>query len=116
MRALLRTLANSVEIVVIDGGSVLGSADGLTLAPLADEILVVVDGNISDGRTIQQARRLLDLLHVPIVGGVLNRYSPSEARRTSAEPGYGRPPDGEVPRASVLQAAPASRVEAQRDR
>lgn len=116
MRALLRTLANSVEVVVIDGGSVLGSADGLTLAPLADEILVVVDGNISDGRTIQQARRLLDLLHVPIVGGVLNRYSPSEARRTSAESGYGRSSDGDVPRASVLQAAPDPRVEAQRDR
>jgi succinoglycan biosynthesis transport protein ExoP len=96
MRTLLRTLQGSAEIVLIDGGSVLGVADGLTLAPLVDGILVVVDADVSDGRTIQQARRLLDLLNVPIVGGVLNRYSPSEARRAQAEGTYGKPSESQT--------------------
>jgi succinoglycan biosynthesis transport protein ExoP len=98
MHTLLQTLEGSADIVLIDGGSVLGVADGLTLAPLADGILVVVDAGVSDGRTVQQARRLLDLLNVPIVGGVLNRYSPSEARRAQAEAVYGKPTESETVR------------------
>jgi polysaccharide biosynthesis transport protein len=98
MHSLLQTLEGSADIVLIDGGSVLGVADGLTLAPLADGILVVVDAGVSDGRTVQQARRLLDLLNVPIVGGVLNRYSPSEARRAQAEAAYGKPMESEAVR------------------
>ncbi len=87
MGALLRKLEDSAEIVLIDGGSVLGVADGLTLAPFADGVLFVVDADISDGRTVRQARRMLELVNTPVVGGVLNRYSPSEERRSTAQAG-----------------------------
>ena len=85
MQQLLRKLDGEAEIVLVDGGSVLGAADGLTLAPFVDGVLFVVDADISDGRTVRQARRTIDLIGAPIVGGVLNRYSPSEARRASSE-------------------------------
>ena len=85
MQQLLRKLDGEAEIVLVDGGSVLGAADGLTLAPFVDGVLFVVDADISDGRTVRQARRTIELIGAPIVGGVLNRYSPSEARRASRE-------------------------------
>ena len=88
MRTLLRQLADSTDIVLIDGGSILGVADGLTLAPFADGVLFVLDADVSDGRQVVQARRMLDLINTPIVGGVLNRYSPSEERRSTSQASY----------------------------
>ena len=88
MRTLLRQLADSTDIVLIDGGSILGMADGLTIAPFADGVLFVLDADVSDGRQVVQARRMLDLINTPIVGGVLNRYSPSEERRSTAQASY----------------------------
>jgi Mrp family chromosome partitioning ATPase/LPS O-antigen subunit length determinant protein (WzzB/FepE family) len=104
MRGLLQRLNDIAEFLLIDGGSVLGDAVGLILATSVRGVVFVVNGRISDGPTLREATRQLDLLGVPIVGGVLNKVSPSKARRSYRATGYTRGPEAERP------AVPAERL------
>jgi polysaccharide biosynthesis transport protein len=85
---VLQELLKDAELVILDGPAVLGNADGLALAQVADAALVVVAS--AQTRTAALRRAVEGLQHSGtfVVGGVLNRHETSGPR----DAGYFRRP------------------------
>lgn len=80
------SLAAQADLVVLDLGPALESSDTLSLAPLADAVLIVAAIDDSDGGEVADA--VTDLLAVgaSVVGAVLNRAPHDRARQGRAGP------------------------------
>jgi capsular exopolysaccharide synthesis family protein len=72
MAALLQKAREAYDIVIIDSPALLALTDTSILAVNSDGVLLVVHSVISRREKALQAKKLLDRLHVPIVGCVLN--------------------------------------------
>jgi tyrosine-protein kinase len=72
MRNLLRELRIHADIILIDAPPVLPVADTLTLAPLVDAVLLVVEAG-SPRAGVARARQRLDLVNARVIGSVLNK-------------------------------------------
>jgi capsular exopolysaccharide synthesis family protein len=70
--ALLQRARELYDIVIIDSPALLALTDTSILAVNSDGVLLVVHSVISRRDQTLQAKKLLDQLHVPIVGCVLN--------------------------------------------
>ena len=80
MRAVLEELSHVFNIIVLDTPPVLAVADAVTLAPLADGVLLVVRAGATDWRAVRQTLQQLSGVGAGIVGTVLND-SRGEVRR-----------------------------------
>lgn len=68
-REMLERLRNTYESVVIEGPSVLDSAEGAVLAGMSDGVVVVVGDEVA-ARRAMAVRQRLEVLRVPLVGVV----------------------------------------------
>jgi succinoglycan biosynthesis transport protein ExoP len=72
MRALLRELAKSFDLIILDTPPVLATADAGILSGLADGVLLVVRAGRTDRNAAQRAHQQLSQVGARIVGAVLN--------------------------------------------
>jgi capsular exopolysaccharide synthesis family protein len=73
MRQLLRDLRKEADLVILDSPPVLAVADGLVLARLSDDVLMVCVAGQSHRHELQLARRLLSRVGENVSGVVLNK-------------------------------------------
>jgi succinoglycan biosynthesis transport protein ExoP len=70
---------NDYDVVLIDGGPLLISADAEYLARIADGTVVVTQSGRTTRTQLKRSAALLEKLHVPGVAVVLNRIQPDRA-------------------------------------
>jgi capsular exopolysaccharide synthesis family protein len=87
MREVLDELGAFFDFVVIDSPP-LTAPDVLSLAPLTDGVLLVVDARLAQQPAIDQARHELELVDAPILGVVVTKHDPSTIRAFGAGYGY----------------------------
>ena len=80
MRNVIEECARVADVVLIDGPPILALADAITLAPLADGVLLVADAQATDRGAIEHARQQLDRVHARVIGAILNNFDPAKAR------------------------------------
>lgn len=89
-RNFVEVLRKRYELVLIDSPPMLSAADGATMAPFVDGVLMVVDNDRADTGALLQVRSELDRVGGSIVGAVLNRDASStplfSLRRDAYEP------------------------------
>ena len=111
MTRLLAELRHFADFVLIDTPPLLMSSDVVTLAPLTDGVLLVVDPRLARGSNIEQARRELELIGVALIGIVVNKHDTGRFRAYgSAYRYYGDGQDQRTGDAAgeILQAKPPS--------
>lgn len=72
MRGLLRELSGEFDVIIVDTPPVLVSADAPILAPLADDVLMVIRAGQTDREAVERAYEQLAAAGASIVGAVLN--------------------------------------------
>ncbi|MGH2677992.1 MAG: P-loop NTPase, partial [Actinomycetota bacterium] len=81
LRERLAEVRGEADFVLIDSPPVIEVADALSVATLADAVLLVADGQQTLRSSVREARRLLDHVDAPVVGAILNRStSPGKSR------------------------------------
>ena len=90
MRALLATLSENFDVIIIDTPPVLGVADAVALGPLVDGVLMVVGAGTTDRHAVEQALSQLASAGARVVGAVLND-SRGEVERYGSNEYYGYP-------------------------
>ena len=80
MRSILDELSHVFNVIVLDTPPVLAVADAVTLAPMADGVLLVVRAGSTDRRAVRQTVQQLSAVGAGVVGAVLND-SRGEVRR-----------------------------------
>lgn len=88
MRDVITELRSFGDFVLIDTPPVLTAPDVAALAPFADAVLFVVDPRRADRVVVEQARYELQLMNVPVIGVVVNNFTPRTFRTYGT--GYGR--------------------------
>jgi capsular exopolysaccharide synthesis family protein len=83
MAKLIADLETFGDVVLIDAPSVLASADAVTVAPLADATLLVVDADRVTMSDLSAARYRLEQVGVTVIGAVLNNVDRSRFRPNS---------------------------------
>jgi capsular exopolysaccharide synthesis family protein len=73
MADVLRALADRYDLIIIDAASVLGRADTIALAPLADGVLFVADARNATPGVLSLARKQLEQVDAHLLGAVFNR-------------------------------------------
>jgi len=106
-RELLETLRTNFDQIVIDTPPAGALADALTLAPLADGVLVVVRCGRVAVSTLTQALVRLSQARANVAGVILNRARP-ERHRYDYGPYFG--PDAFAARRAVLAADPLAQA------
>jgi succinoglycan biosynthesis transport protein ExoP len=76
MRALLTEIRGFADFVLIDTPPLLTSSDLVAIGPLTDGALFVADPRLAQRPSVEQARHELQLIGVPVLGVVVNRYDP----------------------------------------
>jgi Mrp family chromosome partitioning ATPase len=79
MRRILEDCAKVADVVLIDGPPVLALADAITLAPMADGVLLVADAQNTDRGAVEHARQQIDRVNARVIGAVLNNFDPAKA-------------------------------------
>jgi capsular exopolysaccharide synthesis family protein len=80
MSRLLAQVRDFADFVLIDTPPLLTASDVVSLAPLTDGVLFVVDPHLARRSTLEQARHELELIDVPVLGVVVNKHDPSQFR------------------------------------
>lgn len=73
MYALVQELKKRADLVILDSPSLIAVTDSLLLAPLADDVLLVVRAAWTSGESLKQATDLLKQVDVHVMGIVLNQ-------------------------------------------
>ncbi len=76
---ILNEHQNDYDVVLIDGGPILISADAEYLARIADGTVIVTQSGRTTRSQLRRSASLLEKLHVPGVAVVLNRITPERA-------------------------------------
>ena len=79
MEEVLKQLRESADVIIIDTPPVLAVADASILGANADGTLFVVDADTASRAATQQARDQLENAGANVIGGVFNRFDPSQA-------------------------------------
>ncbi|MFQ6078318.1 MAG: DUF4388 domain-containing protein [Thermodesulfobacteriota bacterium] len=72
MAELIKTLKEEFDLVIIDSSPVLGAAHTSLSPSLVDGVILVARADITNRKTVLEAKRQLDLANTPILGIVLN--------------------------------------------
>ena len=83
---LLLELQEQADIVLIDGPDVLNSGDALTIAPIADATILVVDPERVSPSDLSAARSLLEQVGARLIGAVVNNADPEQFRPPTSSP------------------------------
>ena len=86
MAKLLLELQEQADIVLIDGPDVLNSGDALTIAPIADATILVVDPERVSPSDLSAARSLLEQVGARLIGAVVNNADPEQFRPPTSSP------------------------------
>jgi receptor protein-tyrosine kinase len=78
MARLFPRFRQEFDYVLVDAPPCLEFADARIMARHADQLLLVVRANYTDRRTAQAAVRQLLLDGIPVMGVILNRFSPTQ--------------------------------------
>jgi capsular exopolysaccharide synthesis family protein len=99
MRAVLDELRLRFDYVVVDSAPVLSVSDGLTIAQYVDGVVVVARSSRTTVGPLDQALTMLEQVGAPVLGVVLNRVRPRDARADNYTYGseYGKRPSGPSP-------------------
>lgn len=108
MRGLVLELTTRFDLVIFDSSPVLGVADTLELAPLADSSLLVTRPGLARKRTVQAALQRIQRVGGTISGGVLNDSVNNQLRRST-------PSRGGTGSASARQAEPQLAISRDQD-
>jgi capsular exopolysaccharide synthesis family protein len=88
MRRALDELRGFADFVLIDTPPLLLTPDVLSLAPMTDGALLVVDAQLAQQPSVEQARHELELTGVPILGLVVSNHDPARFRAFGTGYGY----------------------------
>jgi capsular exopolysaccharide synthesis family protein len=72
-----RKLSSPVDIIIFDTPAMEEEADTITLAPLCDSSILVIEAGKERKETLKKAQATLQRLGAPILGVVVNRQKPS---------------------------------------
>jgi succinoglycan biosynthesis transport protein ExoP len=81
--ALLETLRSRYDLIVLDTPPLLAVTDALNLAPLADEVVLVVDRNSTPRDAINAAVQILRRSGIDIAGTVLSKVDVGKTGHTA---------------------------------
>lgn len=81
MAAIIARLREEYDYIVIDTPPLLAVVDGLTLAGIADKIIVAIDGRTTRPSSVGEAFRLLRPEARRVAGIVFNKAEPDQLRR-----------------------------------
>ena len=70
--AVIRALAEKVDLVLIDCTPVLPVTDALVVSRLADATIVVADSRTTERKAVRRTLQLLSQVNAPVIGVVLN--------------------------------------------
>jgi capsular exopolysaccharide synthesis family protein len=108
MRQLCGTLRQNADLVLIDSPPVLPVTDALLLSQLSDGVLIVASVTSGSRTDLDRAYRMLELVHAPVLGTMLNRV-PTRGPRARAY-GYtftgGHPAAPATPKSASAAATP----------
>lgn len=93
MAELTMDLREFADVVILDTPPMLTSSDVIAIAPLTDGVLFVTDPRIAERPIVEQARREIQALGVPLLGVVVNRYNPRTFRTYGSSYAYAYGPD-----------------------
>jgi Mrp family chromosome partitioning ATPase len=99
---LIATLRASGWTILLDSPPVLPVTDASVVSSLADVTLLVASNELTKKHDVKRAVDLLDQVHAPLAGSVLNRAAPTTGGY------YGYRKSGTVPTAGVSGAEPTS--------
>jgi polysaccharide biosynthesis transport protein len=85
---LIAELRSVADFVLIDTPPLMVSSDVAALAPMIDGVLFVADPRQVQRPVLEQARRELQLMDVPLVGVIVNRHDPRRFRSYGSGYGY----------------------------
>jgi succinoglycan biosynthesis transport protein ExoP len=88
VRALLKDVAESFDLLIIDGPPVMGLADAPLLASHAAGVMLVVESGSTRLGLVKTALRRLEVGHARMLGAVLTKFSVKQAGYGYGE-GYG---------------------------
>jgi Mrp family chromosome partitioning ATPase len=72
MRTLLGEFASEFDVIILDTPPALATADAVILAPVADDVLLVVRAAHTDRDAVDRARQQLSDAGGNVIGAVLN--------------------------------------------
>jgi len=75
MKDLLEQAKSKFDCVILDGPPVMGLADALVLANMADGTVVVIESGATRHEHLQSALKRLHTTKAAIVGGILSKYT-----------------------------------------
>ena len=101
LRRLLEEQRERVDVVIIDSSPVLAVADTLSLASLADGVVMVVDSTSTTRQTLREAAEQLDQVGARIIGVVVNKAQPSKRPRYTST--YGQDDGAEAGRVGAVR-------------
>lgn len=87
MRALLRSLAEHYDTVVVDSAPILPVTDSVVLSGAVDALVLVAQAGRTSTKQVAEMTSRLNRVSAPVVGAVMNRVA--ERRLRSGEYGYG---------------------------
>jgi len=73
LKLILEKSRDQDEFVFLDLPSILQHAEGITLGKLCDGVILVVCAEETSLELVQETKRLLEDVNVPLMGSVLNR-------------------------------------------
>jgi tyrosine-protein kinase len=106
IRSALDELREFADFVIVDTPPLLTSPDVFAVGPITDGALLVVDGHLAQQAAIEQSRRELQLVDVPILGLVVNKHDPNRLRAFGTGYGY------YIDRSATSEPAPTSPLRA----
>lgn len=77
MESTLASLKQDYDHLILDGTSILGVADAVSLSQKIDAVVLVVSANEVNRDQAQEAVKRLRLVHAPLIGAVLNKAAKS---------------------------------------
>ncbi|WP_329124942.1 polysaccharide biosynthesis tyrosine autokinase [Streptomyces sp. NBC_01353] len=107
MAEVLRELADTYDIVIVDSAPLLPVADTLGLSPLTDGVLLVVSASKTGRDQIVDAAGSLSRIGVPVIGTTLNMSSAYKGKGYGYGYGYA-PAELPMPRPATDTEEPAS--------
>ena len=81
MDELIRWLRGKADFVLLDTAPALIAADALALAAKCDGAVIVADAQKTTQAALAAVRHELSRVGVPIIGAILNRLGPAQAKR-----------------------------------
>jgi Mrp family chromosome partitioning ATPase len=86
--AVVRTLRTKYDLVLIDTPPILAVPDALTLAPLVDDTVLVVNWQKTPRRSVAATVRVLLRANIRVTGIILSKVNLRQFARLSTSEGY----------------------------